>query len=339
MSAPKELTIREAVNRWLTKRRGDCSESTVESYWYRLKLFVEWCEENGIETVADLSPWALDEREQGIAATTLHNRLKTLRQFCEYLDSIGATDGLAEAVTVPRVDPADRSDDTRLAPDAARALLAFYRGSNQWNGSRRHVLLELAWTTGARVGGLRALDVRDVDLDERYAEFVHRPETDTPLKNGRGGERAVALSQRVAQAIQHYIERDRPDQSDEHGRQPLLASQRGRPTPGTIRDWMYQATEPCIRRECPHGRRRVACGWTRSTQASHCPSSRSPHQVRTGAITWMLNEGIPPSIVAERVNATVDVIEEHYDKQQQVAAMEERRREHIETLSIHDSDN
>lgn len=61
---------------------------------------------------------------------------------------------------------------------------------------------------------------------------------------------------------------------------------------------------------------------TERNHASKCPSSRPPHDIRTGSITWMLNLGWPPEDIAERVNADIETIEQHYDK----ANLDERRR-------------
>jgi len=172
-------------------------------------------------------------------------------------------------------------------------------------------------------GGLRALDLQDTHLGEQpYVEFRHQKETGTALKNKMGGERPVAIPRETADALQEFIDHHRYDVRDEHGRQPLLASARGRPGPNTVRVWSYLATEPCLHSPCPHGKQRPTCKWTEYAHASKCPSSRSPHHIRTGAITWMLNLGWPPEDVAERVNATVKTIEQHYDK----ADPDERRR-------------
>ena len=178
--------------------------------------------------------------------------------------------------------------------------------------------------TGARQGGLRALDLRDFYADRGFVEFRHRPDEGTPLKNKLRGERPVALPDETLAVLNHYIEEYRYDVHDEYGRQPLLASARGRPGSNTVRGWSYVATLPCIHSVCPHGKERETCRWTTYAHASKCPSSRSPHQIRTGAITYMLNQGWPPEDVAERVNATVKTIEQHYDK-----SAPEKRRERL----------
>lgn len=213
-------------------------------------------------------------------------------------------------------------------------LLRYYRNTPDAYGKRAHALLELAWFTGARQGGLRALDLRDVYLEDAYVEFHHRPETGTPLKNKEDGERPVALPETIMDVLERYIDRYRYDVHDEHNRAPLLASRYGRPTTGTIRDWAYIATQPCLHSACPHDRERETCEYTDPEHASKCPSSRSPHRIRTGSISWQLDIGLPPWVVAERVNAPVPVIEAHYDKTSPLERMERRRRPFIDQLEL-----
>lgn len=99
-----------------------------------------------------------------------------------------------------------------------------------------------------------------------------------------------------------------------------------------MRVWSYQATQPCLHSPCPHGREREDCQYTERPHASKCPSSRSPHKIRIGSITWQLNIGFPPEVVAERVNASIEVIEQHYDKESPHERMEQRRRKYISNM-------
>lgn len=346
---PSEMSPRAAANRYLRRREADSTESSLHGWEYRLKLFVEWCESIGIEEVGDLRRYDLDEyyelRSAEVVPATLESEMWTLKMLCRFLEDLGAVeDGLAESVRIPDLDAEDRSNDTKLDTDDAKALLQYYRNSEDEYGSRQHAFLVLAWVTGARQGGLRALDVRDFYPDESYVEFRHRPDTDTPLKNKQGGERPVGLKEATVDVLNHYIENNRYDVRDDHGRQPLLASARGRPGKNTIRVWSYLATIPCVHSPCPHGKERATCQWTEYAHASKCPSSRSPHRIRTGVVTYLLNQGWPPEDVAERVNSSVKTIEEHYDKadpeerRRRLRDRMERRRRHLveNTEFIHD---
>lgn len=161
---------------------------------------------------------------------------------------------------------------------------------------------------------LRALDVGDWNPDERTLTFRNRPNRGTRLKNGREHERKVVISQEPAQVLDQYVVRERADNHDSHGRRPLFTSRQGRPTRSTITNWTYQATTPCLRQECPHSKTRHRCEWTNQTEASKCPSTKSPHPVRRGSITWQLNIGRQPEDVAARAATTPQVIRRYYDQ-------------------------
>jgi len=348
---PEDLSPRDAVRRYIRRRAPDSTESSLEAWKDRLRLWTQWCDSVGIETVGDLTGYDLDEyyelRAGDVSPATLEGEMWTLKMLVRFLGDIEAVDdGLAESVRIPDLDPEDRTDDTKLDTDTAQSLLQHYRESPDLYGSRQHALFELLWTTGARQGGIRALDLRDVYPDEQYVEFRHRPETGTPLKNKRSGERPVGLRPNTVDVLQRYIKHHRRDKLDDHGRQPLITTRLGRVATNTIRGVCYQATEPCLYRDCPHGRNRETCEYTEFNHASKCPSSRSPHQLRTGVVTYLLNQGWPPEDVAERVNSSVDTIEQHYDKADRDERrrrlrerMEDRRRHLVETTEFTEPEN
>ena len=322
---PEDLSLWQAVQRYLRHRQVDATESSVNAWAYRLKLFAEWTESIGIDRVGALEPYDLVEyyelRSVQVEPSTLQGEMSTLKALLEFLEDLADVEDLADSVPQPDVDDEDLSSDERLETEDAMALLEFYRASDEF-ASRDHVFLELAWLTGARAGGIRGLDIRDVAIDDSpYVEFRQRAHSGTPLKNKYAGERAVALPEETGRAIREYIDVNRFDVRDDHGRQPLLASTQGRPHPNTVRVWSYLATQPCLHSPCPHGKERPTCEWTNYNQGSKCPSSRSPHPIRTGSITWMLDMGWPIEKISARVNATVKTIRKHYDK----ASLDERR--------------
>ncbi|GAA0272257.1 tyrosine-type recombinase/integrase [Halobacterium noricense] len=336
---PEDLTPREAWQRYIDRRRPESTDHSMKTYYYRLKQFVEWCERQQIERVSELDGWTFENYEthragEGLAPVTLNGEMKDLRLFVEYLERIEAVeDGLSDRIHIPKVSDNEASSDKKLATEDAKPLLEYYRRYDK--GSRSHALLEVFWNTGARLGALRALDVRDYHSDEQYLEFVHRPESDTPLKKKVNGERPVALSDAAADALDAYlVSDDRWDKHDDHGREPLFTSRLGRPGQNTVRCWSYLATLPCLHSECPHGRKRETCEFTERNKASQCPSSRSPHQIRTGSITYQLDSGLPPEVVATRVNASVETIKKHYDKATPRQRMQRRRRRYVDRLEF-----
>jgi site-specific recombinase XerD len=341
---PADLSIEQAVDRFLKRRQTDSTDRTLRSYESRLERFIEWCDASGIETLGELTAWHLDEydmsrRGADIAPTTLKGQLSTLRVFLTYAAQIGAVDDdLPDAIDVPNLDKHEETSDKRLEATDALALLEHYRDSRKWFGHPYHAFLELAWHTGARLGGLRALDVRDLDVEGQFVRFVHREEQGTGLKKKVEGERYVGLPEAVVDALEMFVERERPDSRDDHGREPLFATHHGRASFTTLRGYAYLSTEPCVYTECPHGRQRRTCEYTERQHASKCPSTRSPHHIRTGAITWMLNSGLDIDTVAKRVNAAAGTIRRYYDHATEDEEWTERRREIEQSMDLVDED-
>ncbi|EMA59772.1 tyrosine-type recombinase/integrase [Halorubrum kocurii] len=337
---PSDLSPRQARDRFLEKRSMENSAKTIRSYNNRLTRWVHWCEERGVERVGDLSGWLFDEYERHLRAeenapATVKGKMTAVSQVVQYLATIEAVDeDLPEKVHVPKLTRSQETSDTMLDTEDAKQLLEFYRNDPARFGTPPHAVLEVFWNTGCRLGAVVGLDLADYDPENGYLDFNHRPESGTPLKNNEQGERVVRISEPVVDALDTYIARERSDKRDEYGREPLFAGRQGRVTDTTIRSWTYQGTQPCLYMECPHGRRRRNCKFTERSHASKCPSSRAPHHIRTGSLTWHCDRGLPIEVISERVDADPDTIKRYYDKADRHRKMAERREEYTADLDI-----
>jgi integrase len=277
-------------------------------------------------TGRDIHEFRLWRRDDGgLNAVSLRTQLQTLRVFIRFCETIDAVeDGLSELVRLPNVDREDEQSHDILPSDRANRLLDYLRQFEY--ASRNHVVLELLWHTGIRVGAARALDVTDYDREDGHIAIRHRPDTETALKNGTRGERLVALAPHVCEAVGDYVEHNRHDVTDDHGRRPLLTSRNGRLAVSSIRGVLYRVTRPCYRTgDCPHDRDTDACEGTEHGQFSRCPSSVSPHAVRRGSITYHLTSDVPEKVVSDRMNVSQDVLEKHYDERTEQQKVEQRR--------------
>lgn len=340
MSDLEPLDPEQAVQMYLDGRKDELADATLKGQKYRLRAFVAWCDEEGIENLnelggRDLYEYRIWRREGGyseddaeLKTVTLRGQLSTVRAFLRFCASVDAVpEDLAEKVPVPSVSGAGGVSDSTLAPSRANEILDYLERYHY--ASRKHVTVLIAWHTGARCGAIRGIDIEDVDLDGNSPgiEFLHRPETDTPLKNAEKGERWNAINQRVAHTIQDYINGPRNDLTDEYGRNPLLTTTHGRPSGSTIRDTIYSVTRPCKRGEgCPHDRDIEECEATHYHHASKCPSSRSPHDVRSGRVTAYRREDVPREIVSDRLNASEQILDRHYDRRSEREKSEQRRK-------------
>lgn len=312
------LDVDEGIERFLRHRESSVGESTMANARTRLRHFKEWTEEAGIDNLNDLTGRDLADfvawRRDDIAPITLQKQLSTVRMALRYWADIeGVTDGLAEKLHAPDLPDGAEARDIHLTSERANEILEYLDRYDY--ASRRHVVIALLWRTGMRRSALRSLDIDDMRPDDHALVLEHRPDTGTILKNGDDGERWVYLGPRWYQIVDDYVEKNRIDQTDEYGREPLITTRYGRPTGDTIYTWVNRAVQPCeYGQDCPHDRDPQTCE-AASTDGypSRCPSARSPHAIRRGSITHHLTHGTSPEVASERMDVSLDILYQHYD--------------------------
>lgn len=324
------LTPREGVKLYKQDRSPELADATLQSHGYRLQRFIEFCEDTGLENLNELTGRDLHrykiQRQSEVSKVTTKSHLDTLRVFLRFCETIDAVrNGIADSVVSPKLSTGENVCGDILPADRVESILAYldkYRYA-----TFEHALIRLMWESGMRTGSIRALDVCDPMLRDGYVELRHRPESETPLKNKKSGERSVALSSKLSIILDDYITEQRPAVNDDYERHPLFATTHGRASKNTIRYRIYQISRPCqVGRECPYDREPSTCeAMTRRYSASKCPDSRSPHAVRTGAITHFLSEDVPKTVVSDRMDVSEDVLDEHYDERKEKQKMQQRR--------------
>lgn len=329
------ITPDAALNEYLNYRQFDLRDSTLRTHKDRITSFVNYLKSQDINNMNDVDLNVVNEyrvykREnngdnQPCNSVTMQGQVSTIRVFLNFLtENNHVPESLPNVIRLPRVE-GDGSDDQMLDKVRANAILDFLQEYHY--ASTQHVTILLMWRTSARRGGTRALDVNDFDVDERSLSFKHRPESDTPLKNGESGQRVISLTPHVARVIEDYIKGpNRHRVTDDHNRDPLLTTKNGRVALSTIQNWVYKWTRPCVIGEaCPHGYDVESCEFLRSDSASGCPSSVSPHAVRTGSITAFLDSGTPKEILGDRADVTPEIMDVNYDKASPRQQMRRRR--------------
>ena len=333
MTELKPITPREAADLYLEAREQELSKTTLREYRYRINHFVRWCRDNDIDNLNDVTgrqllkfkTWREDDGD--LKPITVESDLDALRLFFRWATTIDAVDqDLHETVDAlkPKLSRSDEQADSILTPEEAEDLIQYQRKFDY--ASRRHVIVELLWHTGIRLGALRALDVDDYDGVENRLAVRHRPGTETPLKNDERGERLISLSPDVSSVIDDYIGHTRHDVTDDHGRHPLVTTKHGRIGTSSVRHTIYEVTRPCYYDdECPADRVPEDCEATTYKYYHRCPANVSPHDVRRGSITHFLMNDVPEPVVSDRMNVSREVLDKHYDKRSEEVKVEQRR--------------
>lgn len=323
---------------YLSDRERELRTSSLRAHESALNFFEKWCDKRGIENLNDLTGRLLHQfriwrREE---ATTKVDKLSKksekdqqdiIRAFTRYCESIEAVrPGLHEKVLSPTIPRDEAARDDRLNSERASEILDYLRTYEY--ASTDHALWELLTDHGPRTGAVHSADKDDYhpDEDTPYIAYRHRPEAGTELKKADQGERLVAISESLQKVLDEHLENQRPDVTDEYGREPLLASKHGRLAKSTIRKYVYKWTRPCaIGKICPYNRDEETCKASPPSAASKCPSSLSPHAVRRGYITHELTAGLDRSYVSERCNVSEEIIKLHYDDRDEHERLEVRQ--------------
>ncbi len=323
----------EGLQRFLEQREPNVATSTFQNNRTTLEQFVGWLNDNQIEDLNDLTGRLIadyvHDRRQEVKPISLQKELSAIRIALDFWADLDAVEpGIRERVNPPDVADGAESRDVMVDDETSEQILDYLERYRR--ATREHVIVALWWNTGIRLGGTRALDVDDLRPEDHALAVQHRPETDTPLKNKKHGERWVWLGEPLFDLLEEYIDVHRQDVTDDHGREPLFTTRQGRVSDSTVRDISYRWTQPCRWAECPHDREQDSCeAYGAPNTPSKCPSARSPHGWRRGSITDHLARGVSPEVVSERTNVSLEVLYRHYDARQPDEKMAVRR-QHLE---------
>lgn len=263
---PRRLTAAEDAAQWreafVRYLRTEChlAENSVLAYERDLRHFFDWLRGRriaglSVSELADYPAW-LTARE--LAPASISRHVVSLKVFFRYLQLENVlTDNQAELLGTQKL---WQRVPTVLSTAEIEALLSAPRGPRPW-WRRDRAMLEMLYATGCRVSELSILRPRDVHLAERYC-----------LCHGKGDkQRVVPLGRKAVDAVQLYLEHERPKLAArrEPQSQFLLLSSRG----GRLR------------------RERIWELIKLYAKAAGCAAELSPHSMRHSFATHLLAGG------------------------------------------------
>ncbi|OCB28355.1 site-specific tyrosine recombinase XerD [Mycobacterium malmoense] len=264
----------------LTIERG-VAANTLSSYRRDLRRYTKHLSDRGIHDLAkvgedDVSEFLVALRrgdpDAGTAALSAVSAARALIAV-RGLHRFAAAEGLAELDVARAVRPPTpgRRLPKSLTIDQVLALLEGAGGDSASDGPltlRNRALLELLYSTGARISEAVGLDVDDVDSRARSV-----------LLRGKGGkQRLVPIGRPAVQALDAYLVRGRPD-----------LARRGRGT-------------PAIFLNVRGGRLSRQSAWQVLQDAAEragISSGVSPHMLRHSFATHLLEGGADVRVVQE----------------------------------------
>ncbi len=264
----------------LTIERG-VATNTLSSYRRDLRRYAEHLTGRGIHDLAkvaetDVSDFLIALRQgdpdagvTALSAVSAARALVAVRGLHRFATAEGMTElDVARAVKPPT--PSRRLPKS-LSLDEVLALLEAAGGDSEADGPltlRNRALLELLYSTGARISEAVGLDVDDIDTHARSV-----------LLHGKGGkQRLVPIGRPAVSALDAYLVRGRPD-----------LARRGRGTPGIFLN-------------ARGGRLSRQSAWQVLQDAAEragITSAVSPHTLRHSFATHLLDGGADVRVVQE----------------------------------------
>ena len=223
---PKPPSARAMTQTWLEAfveySAGEChlADNTVAAYRRDLTRFFEWLAGRSIPelTIRDLADYAVWLHDKELAPASIARHLVSLKVFFRYLQLESVLkDNLAELLGSQKL--WERVPKVLNSEQINRLFASPVRTDPFWRRDR--AMLELLYATGCRASEMANLRLRDVHLDEGYC-----------VCRGKGDkERVVPLGARAAEALNAYLEHERPALASRAGPTPpdwVLLSYRGR---------------------------------------------------------------------------------------------------------------
>jgi integrase/recombinase XerD len=174
------------------------SDRTLSAYAADLRRYLEYLDEQGIDSVADiLREDVLDHigalQAQGLSPRSCARHLSAIRRFHRFLlDENIASHDPAASFDAPRL---TRTLPHYLSAEEIERLLAAPEKDPE-NAERDSAILELFYSCGLRISELAGLPLKNIDLDEGFVRV-----------RGKGAKvRLVPLGARAAAKIRRWLD-------------------------------------------------------------------------------------------------------------------------------------
>ncbi|MBO4619112.1 MAG: site-specific tyrosine recombinase XerD [Victivallales bacterium] len=189
------------------------AQTSIVSYRYDLVAFQEFLAEMGHDDVTaitrdDIYAFLADQQLHGITEKSLARRLAAIKGFFRFLalDHVIPCD-ITEVMTSPKL---PQHVPECLTEEEITALMNAYQGDTPIE-LRNRAIVELLYATGIRVSECCDLKLASVNFAEGVMRVI-----------GKGSkERVVPFGRPAALALEHYLQKGRPELDPMH-RQPYV---------------------------------------------------------------------------------------------------------------------
>ena len=178
------------------------SRLTLDSYRRDLARFARFLSERGLEGPEEASPSDVEDfivslRKEGLSARSVSRALSALRSFYEFAiaEGISSSNPAREVAGPHSMSPLPKA----LSKEEIERLIESIDGPAPAD-IRDRAIVEVLYSTGARISEIAALDLGDIDLENELVRIV-----------GKGNkQRIVPLGSHARAALERYLSLSRP---------------------------------------------------------------------------------------------------------------------------------
>ena len=207
---------------YLQAARG-YSKHTVKAYESDVLDLTGWLEKRSVEILADLQldeirNWLFELDQKGLTKTTLARKSAAIRAFSAWLQKTNRIDvDVAQRLKSPKTGRSLPKVVSRETLDDIFHILQSQATTENPNGLRDLLSIELLYASGCRVSELVGLNLEDVDYSRNILRVM-----------GKGAkQRMVPFGIPAREALENWIRDGRSQIANEKSGQALLINSRG----------------------------------------------------------------------------------------------------------------
>lgn len=195
------------------------SQHTLKAYTRDLQQFSEYLHEQyGMDNVTEVKhpqirSWMVQLMDSGLSPGTVLRKLSTLKSFYKYLNRKGITDHNPTLLVISPKTP--RRNPEFIEESRMQDLFEPVLFSNDFEGLRDHLILEIFYSTGIRLSELIGLQEHDISFSQKTLKVLGK----------RNKERIIPFTGKMNDQLRAYLSKKREMGFEEAG--PLFVTAKG----------------------------------------------------------------------------------------------------------------
>ena len=175
------------------------SDHTVRAYQKDIETFSQFCSENhGEENIVKISyplirNWIVELSDSGISNRTINRKISSLQAYYKFLLKVG--DIAVSPLAKHRALKTSKKMEVPFSENEMEEILSEIPFTDDFEGERDKLIIELLYTTGMRRAELVNLKIKDVDFSSQVIKVLGK----------RNKERSIPMLASTIERIKSYL--------------------------------------------------------------------------------------------------------------------------------------